>query len=408
MILHGRSFARRLTQGRTNEEAGLVGKPFLWSAAVTAAVSFGALSAGDRLRPAAPSTPTAFVDPQIYVAHSGSALESSLTFALQWLRRHQHAEGMWSARSFGQLCEGDACSGGGADEHDVGTTALAVLAILESGPMRGRFEMSARRGLDWLSDQQGLDGCFGPSSGKFMYGHAIATLAFARAVAILGDEEYKPRAARGARFLKQARNPGYAWRYGLRDGENDSSVTVWAGAALLACASPEVGVIVEPHVFEGIRRSLAQSTSDWTYETSYRRSGAPELQGRFEKNEGLTAGAVWLKLQMGADRKSPDVKGGARRLGWSLPCWNASGTSVDYAAWFAGTRALAAYGDPELWDAWSANARRILVSRQLKYADGCGCGSWAPVDRWGREGGRVYATAMNALTLGILQSRGRP
>jgi hypothetical protein len=114
---------------------------------------------------------------------------------------------------------------------------------------------------------------------------------------------------------------------------------------------------------------------------------------------------VGLRLKMGADRSAPEVKGAARRLGWSLPCWNDSASTVDYAAWFAGTRALAAYGDAELWNAWSANARRILISRQLKYSDGCSCGSWAPVDRWGREGGRVYATAMNALTLGVLQSR---
>jgi hypothetical protein len=381
-----------------------IGKPFLWSAAVTVPLAFSMLWLGDGRRSDAHSPPHAFLDPHVDVAHEGSALESSLRFALQWLQRHQHAEGMWSARSFGQLCEGDGCSGGGADEHDVGATALAVLAMLESGPLRGRFEVPARKGLDWLTEQQGLDGCFGPSSGKFMYGHAIATLAFARACSILGDEEFRPRASRGARFLRQARNPGTAWRYGIRDGENDMSVTAWAGAALLACSAPEVGVPLEPRVFEGIRRALGQATSDWTHETSYRRCGAGEPEDRFEKNEGLTAMAVWLRLRSGADRNAPEVRGAARRLGWSLPCWNDSGSSVDYSAWFAGTRALAAYGDAVLWEAWSGNARRILVAHQRKYADGCGCGSWDPVDRWGREGGRVYATSMNALTLGILNS----
>ena len=29
------------------------------------------------------------------------------------------------------------------------------------------------------------------------------------------------------------------------------------------------------------------------------------------------------------------------------------------------------------------------------------CGSWEPIDRWGGEGGRVYATAINALTLEV-------
>lgn len=380
------------------------GKPFLWSAVVTAALAFAALTLGDGRRSDGRSSTTAFMDGHIDVAHEGSALETSLRYALQWLKRHQHAEGMWSARSFSQLCEGDVCGGGGADEHDVGATALAVLAILESGPDGERFEDSARKGLDWLAEQQGLDGCVGPSSGKFMYGHAMATLAFSRACSILEDEEFRPRAARGARFLKQARNPGHAWRYGLRDGDNDTSVTAWAGAALLAASAPEVGVPVEPRVFDGIRRALGQATNDWTHATSYRRSGDAGGNDRFEKNEGLTAMALWLRLGMGADRRAPEIRGAARRLGWSLPCWNESGASVDFASWFAGTRALAAYGDAELWEAWSGNARRALVAHQRKYGDGCGCGSWDPVDRWGAEGGRVYATAMNALTLGLLRA----
>jgi len=382
----------------------LVGKPFLWSAGVTSALVFAGLCLQDGRGSSAESSPNAYFDPHVDVAHEGSALENSLRSSLQWLKRHQHDEGMWSARSFGQLCEGDGCSGGGSDEHDVGATALAVLAMLEAGPLRGRFEDSARKGLGWLSEQQGLDGCFGPSSGKFMYGHAMSTLAFARACAILGDEEFRPRATRGARFLKQARNTGYAWRYGIRDGDNDTSVTGWAGAALLACSAPEVGVTLEPRILDGIRRSLGQSTSDWTHETSYRRAGASDQDERYEKNEGLTATAAWLRMRMGAERTAPEVRGAARRLGWSLPCWNESGSSVDFSSWYAGTRALALYGDPVLWEAWSGNARRILVSHQRKYSDGCGCGSWDPVDRWGREGGRVYATAMNALTLGILNA----
>src|SRR6185295_18289738 len=238
----------------------IFGWPFFLGAAASGCLAFAGLRMADACRVEPPVHAPAYVDYHVDVAHDGSALESSLRFSLQWLSRHQHAEGMWSARSFGQLCEGDGCSGGGSDEHDVGATALAVLAMLEAGPLRGRFEDSARKGLGWLSEQQGLDGCFGPSSGKFMYGHAMSTLAFARACAILGDEEFRPRATRGARFLKQARNTGYAWRYGIRDGDNDTSVTGWAGAALLACSAPEVGVTLEPRILDGIRRSLGQST----------------------------------------------------------------------------------------------------------------------------------------------------
>jgi hypothetical protein len=382
----------------------IFGWPFLLSAAVSAPLGFAGLRLADGRGPGGRDSAPAYVDYHIDVAHDGTALDSSLHFALQWLERHQHAEGMWSARSFGQLCEGDSCGGGGSDAHDVGVTALAVLAMLEAGPDRSRFEESARKGLAWLAEQQGIDGCVGPTSGKFMYGHALATLAFARAAGLPGTEPLRTRAVKGARFLRQARNPGLAWRYGVRDGENDTSVTAWAGAALLACATPEVGLSVDSRVWEGIRRSLAQSTSDWTQETFYRRSGSASSDDRFEKNEAMTANALWLRLSMGADRNSPELRSAARRLGWGLPAWNESGTSVDFAAWHSGTRALAIAGDRELWDAWSSAARRALVSHQRKYADGCACGSWDPVDRWSAEGGRVYATAMNALTLERIRS----
>lgn len=382
----------------------IFGWPFLLAAAVSAPLGFAGLRLADRRGPEGRSSAPAYVDYHVDVAHEGTALDSSLRFALQWLERHQHAEGLWSGRSFGQLCEGDACTGGGSDAHDVGVTALAVLAMLEAGPDRPRFEESARKGLAWLADQQGLDGCVGPTSGKFMYGHALATLAFARASGLPGSDRIRAQAVKAARFLRLARNPGLAWRYGVRDGENDTSVTAWAGAALLACATPEVGLPADPRVWEGIRRSLAQSTSDWTQETSYRRSGSGPADDRFEKNEGMTASALWLRLSTGADRNSPELRGAARRLGWCLPAWNATGTSVDFSAWFSGTRALAIAGNRELWDAWSAAARRTLVAHQRKYADGCACGSWDPVDRWSAEGGRVYATAINALTLERLRS----
>lgn len=381
-----------------------LGWPFLLGAAVAAPLGFTALRLADGRGPEGRGAAPAYLDYHVDVAHDGSALESSLRFALQWLQRHQHPEGLWSARSFGQLCEGDSCGGGGSDAHDVGVTALAVLAFLESGPRRPRYEESARKGLAWLAERQGLDGCVGPTSGKFMYGHALATLAFARACGLPGAEEYRGRAAKAARFLRQARNPGLAWRYGVRDGENDTSVTAWAGAALFACSAPEVGAPAEPRVWEGVRRWLSSCTSDWTQETFYRRPGSVPADDRFEKNEGMTAAALWLRLSTGGDRNAPELRAAARRLGWCLPAWTESGASVDFAAWYSGARALAAYGDAGLWGAWSAAARRTLVSRQRKYADGCRCGSWDPVDRWGSEGGRVYATAMNALTLELIAS----
>jgi hypothetical protein len=393
--------------------------PFLLSALVTAGAGFGLLMQRDA--PPRPSDSAAqartsrarYVDSRQEVAHPADLVATSLSFGLGWLQRHQHAEGLWSARSFTQRCEGKVCLGRGSDEHEVGVTALATLAILESGRARPKFEDTVRRALAWLASRQDESGCFGPRAGKSVYGHSLATLAFARATALIDAETCRGPAARGVRFLETARNPGLAWRYGVRDGQNDTSVTAWAAAALLAASAPEVGIRVDPYALEGVRRWLAEATDERTRETSYMRRGAGSssvhgVNDHYQKNEGLTAAALWLRLRTGQDRRQPEIAEAAKRLVWNLPVWNEEGTSVDYTAWFSGTRALAAYGDPEVWNVWGERVLRILAAHQRRYNEGCLSGSWDPADKWGAEGGRVYATSMNLLTLGILNSMPKP
>ena len=387
--------------------------PFITASVVTAAVSLWLLIAVDGRRhppvvPAAPPTSAPFVDFHQDVAHDEDLLARSTASALRWLERHQDADGSWSASSYTQECVEKVCPGRGGEGHDAGVTALAALAILESGEAR-KYEESARRALAWLSARQDESGAFGPRTAKSMYGNAIATLALARAVAVLGDDSNRAAASRGSRFLEMSRNPGFAWRYGSRDGQNDTSVTAWAGAALLAAASPEARVAVDPAAFDGIRRWLGDVTGD-RGEVSYMRRGAASssvrgLNDRFERNEGLTASALWLRLQMGEDRKRPELALAAKRLVWNLPVWTEDGASVDFLAWFAGTRALAAWNDRELWDVWSARVLKVMALHQRRYNEGCLWGSWDPADKWGFEGGRVYATSMNLLTLGVLKSR---
>ncbi|MEK7866404.1 MAG: hypothetical protein AAB434_06945, partial [Planctomycetota bacterium] len=45
--------------------------------------------------------------------------------------------------------------------------------------------------------------------------------------------------------------------------------------------------------------------------------------------------------------------------------------------------------------------KNVLPKNQHTKADGCAEGSWDADDRWGFEGGRVYAVAINALTMEV-------
>lgn len=384
--------------------------PFIVSTAATALLALWILLLFDAGRPmygkAFRTGPAeaAYLETRFDVAHPGNPVPRSVETAVEWLRRHQYSEGMWSARCFTQMCDGQVCLGRGLDEHDAGVTALAALAVLESGVERATVEDAAGRALRWLAARQDAEGCVGSRSGKYMVGHAIAVLAFARAYAVLGDPIYKHHAARGVRFLERARNPRRAWRYGIRDGQNDTSVTAWAGAALVACADADVEIDVDPAAFDGIAAWLDEVTGPRDGEVSYMRRGrrnAAVPGGNDGPNEGLAASAAWLRLRLGADRDEINL----RRLVWTLPAVNAKTFRDDYTAWYAITRALAEAGDPELWECWSGPAARALVARQRRFNEGCRAGSWDPVDKWGGEGGRVYATAANLLTLSILNKR---
>ena len=51
------------------------------------------------------------------------------------------------------------------------------------------------------------------------------------------------------------------------------------------------------------------------------------------------------------------------------------------------------------WKAWNEGLKTALLKNQNPQGSGCKAGSWEPVDRWSGDGGRVYGTALNALTL---------
>ncbi|GAH78662.1 unnamed protein product, partial [marine sediment metagenome] len=74
----------------------------------------------------------------------------------------------------------------------------------------------------------------------------------------------------------------------------------------------------------------------------------------------------------------------------------------DYYEWYFLAHALrAAQGtrvrETAEFSRMAAELRTALLERQVK--TGPHSGSWEPSDRWGRAGGRVYATAMAALSL---------
>lgn len=350
--------------------------------------------------------------------------DPSIDAALRWLARHQEADGRWSAGGFDALCStaGPACDGTGQPQYDVGVTGLALLAFLGAGHGRrlpgDPFADTVRRGLSFLvREAQGPDGNFGPpQSGQHTYDHAIATLAVVEAWALSDDPVLAPPATRALEHLARSRTPGSGWRYAAFHPEMalrpaDTSVTGWALLAL--CLARDYGLPVDPQAIEDGLAFLDEMTDPATGVTGYvQRGGRPAREAGAaeawpaEESEAMTAVALLCRLFADPALQRPGAQQAVERAAQVVcalpPVWDdARPGRRDYYFWYYATTALFQLGGAR-WEAWSATLQEAVVARQR--TDGHAAGSWDPQhDPWGGIGGRVYATALQALTLESLQ-----
>ncbi|MCU0722438.1 MAG: terpene cyclase/mutase family protein [Planctomycetes bacterium] len=335
--------------------------------------------------------------------------EAAVAAGLTWLKDHQNPDGTWSCRKFMMNCKKGACGGAGAsDDYDMGVTGLAMLAFLGAGQTHkhGRHKNTVKNGLKAMKDRQTPDGCFGPKTadGHWIYNHAICTMAAAEAYGLSNrSPALAAMAQKSVDFLLECQNPYLGWRYGRQPGDNDSSVTGWA---VLALKSAKIaGLHVPPASFEGALKWFDQATETSYYRTGYSSRGDAgarpiDAQGKFQTSEAMTAAAVASRIFMLGEKSGnrPDVLGGANLLKQSPPRWDVKAGTIDFYYWYYGTLAMYQLGRDH-WKAWNDPMKNALVPTQRR--EGCEDGSWDPVDVWGTAGGRVYATAINILSLEI-------
>ncbi|MHC4860718.1 MAG: prenyltransferase/squalene oxidase repeat-containing protein [Planctomycetota bacterium] len=348
------------------------------------------------------------VDPELLARNGGSSsTEGAVDLGLAWLALHQSQGGHWDCDGFSAQCRLNRCSGPGNGRYDPGVTGLALLAFLGARETHrsGSHQRTVREGLRYLSRIQSPEGRIGPLTvTKFVYGHAIGTLALVEAYRLTSSPLFKSSAQRAIDYIHRAQNPYLAWRYGVRPGDNDTSVTGWMLAAL--DAAKRAGLRVDPAGFDGARAWIDKATEPEFGRVGYtaRDTGTerPEsLALRFppERSEALTAIGVFSRVRLGEDaRKSELIQKGAEILTRRLPSWDEALGTVDMYYWFWGSHATFQVGG-DAWKRWNAALKEVLVDRQRK--DGDEKGSWDPVGAWGAEGGRVYSTALCVLALEV-------
>ena len=337
------------------------------------------------------------------------AVIASIDEALIWLRAHQSSDGSWDADGFSAECGklGDSlCDGAGKPQHDVGVSGLALLAYLGAGNTmnQGKYKTQIAKGVAWLRTMQDPDsGLIGDKSNhEFLYDHSIATLALCEAYYSSRNPLLKKNCQLAVNYILRARNYNSAWRYQEPgNGENDTSITGWMVFALKA--AEHANLVIDKDAYAGATSWLDEVTDTTNGRVGYNEVGSfsSRITGvndtyPAEKGEAMTAVALLSRIFMGEDPSThPMLQKHADLLLTKLPKWDADGLGNDMYYWYYGTYAMFQMGG-KYWRQWETTILNEIIAHQGNKGDAKG--SWDPNGPWGHAGGRVYSTAMMALS----------
>ena len=89
-----------------------------------------------------------------------------------------------------------------------------------------------------------------------------------------GSTNYKNPAQKALDFIAVARNPYFAWRYGVKPGDNDTSVTGWMTTALRSARlvnhadnrhGRQSSLQIDEEAFDGIKAWVDKMTTSSTF-----------------------------------------------------------------------------------------------------------------------------------------------
>lgn len=367
--------------------------------AVPAASAIATAAAGTPAAAQPHAVPAAYADradgrrAAAAAARGGSEeTERAVRSALAWLAAAQSGDGRWAAARHGagveRSVQGQHRQGAGA-RSDHGVTGLALLAFLGAGQTHrdGPHADHVRRGIDFLVARQRADGSLAGDAEFFaaLYCHGMATIALAECAALTGDTRLLPPLERAVRHTLAMQNlTTGGWRYAAGD-RGDTSQLGWQ---LMVLSSARNAGMQGLEPAEGRARHFLASVS----------SGAAGGLAAYRPGERasltMTAEAAFCRQLLGAAPDEPAVREALDLIARSPP----DRSHPNAYTWYYATLASFHAGGPQ-WDAWNARLQAALLP--LQRHDGTFDGSWDPDPVWGGHGGRVYSTALSAMTLEV-------
>ena len=295
---------------------------------------------------------------------------------------------------------GDGCSGfqnPGTVPGKVGATGLALLPFLGASYTHigqpDKHQITVKRGLNYLIKHIGNDGKLNDAGTHYtMYCHGIAACALAEAYGMTLDRRLKLPAQGAINFILSAQDPTQGgWRYAPRD-DSDTSVVGWQIMALKSALLAELKV--NPVV--GI------SATKWLNTVQYDFAGHDVGIGSkygYKTPSGGTGATIAIgllcRIYLGTSQLDPGLQRGLRYLEAEGP--DPKNMYYNYYATMFMYQCDGPTGT--FWKSWNKKMRDQLIQTQQR--QGPGAGSWYFDDSHGRSGGRLYDTALSALTLEI-------
>jgi hypothetical protein len=333
--------------------------------------------------------------------------EEAIERGLDFLVRAQQEDGSWSFQHFPGATDEDT----GICHSDTAATGLALLAFLGAGydHFDDKHRHVVRRGLRYLVDQQKESGDLYTFQDKeshksaWLYSHAIAAIALSEAYGMTGDDELAGPAQRAIDFIQTAQNPQFGgWRYEPRVGA-DTSVTGWQ---LMALKSADLaGLKVKPETYEGVRRWLdvSQKSPDDGSQYVYNATRGSNQDQSDQRRPTMTSVGLLMRLYLGWDRTRDEMQRGAQHMLDYPPMYgNTRSRQRDTYYWYYATQVMF-HMKGDYWRRWHGQLYPLLIGMQTK--QGPMAGSWDPggdaPDRWAGQGGRIYVTTMNLLSLEV-------
>ncbi len=320
--------------------------------------------------------------------------EAAVKHALFWLAEHQNYDGSWTfEHQKSPRCRG-ACNDPGFTPGKIAATALALLPFLGNGQtqQQGDYKRQVELALRFLVRSMQMRGGLGSllEDGGQMYGHGMASIALCEAYGMTHDKFLAVPAQASINFIAEAQDPlGGGWRY-LPRQPGDTSVLGWQ---LMALKSAQMAYLRVPH--DTMRKAgyfLDQVQSD--------RGAVYGYQGPERGRPATTAIGLLCRMYLGWTNSQTPLQRGVRMLSVMGPSTDKTQLRDSMYYNYYATQVMHHWGGSE-WRRWNEVMREHLIHTQATKGHETGSWFFQGNDQGTGAGGRLYCTAMAAMTLEV-------